>query len=153
VHAEMLHGNYFKHVLDEAGDTNDPRYDVTVNAFTTPHQEVRYDRADYGFLRRVILEGQSETADTFKVGHAKMFPNITTINAGGTCTSTYQVPIDETHTLYIGHRGYKFPEWVDVPEQKSEDVPWFPIPTHDADGNWIQDDIVAQDIMVMTEQG
>jgi len=29
-------------------------------------------------------------------------------------------------------------------------VPWFDIPTHERNGDWIRDDIVAQDIMVMT---
>ena len=102
-------------------------------------------------FRRVVLEGDQKDADTYSIGHAKMFPNITTINAGGTCTSTYQVPIDDTHTLYIGHRAYRFPDWVRVPKQ--DEVPWFEIPTHDENGDWIRDDIVAQDIMVMTAQG
>ena len=115
------------------------------------HETVEYERVSYGLLRRVVLEGDKKDADTYNVGHAKMFPNITTINAGGTCTSTYQVPIDDTHTLYIGHRAYRFPEWVRVPKQ--DDVPWFEIPTRDENGDWIRDDIVAQDIMVMTAQG
>jgi 5,5'-dehydrodivanillate O-demethylase len=38
-----------------------------------------------------------------------------------------------------------------VPEQ--DEVPWFEIPVRDANGDWIRDDIVAQDIMVMTAQG
>ena len=59
--------------------------------------------------------------------------------------------IDDTHTLYIGHRAYRFPEWVRVPKQ--DEVPWFEIPTRDEKGDWIRDDIVAQDIMVMTAQG
>jgi 5,5'-dehydrodivanillate O-demethylase oxygenase subunit len=150
-HAEWLHGHFFKHALDEQGDPNDPKFEINVNPMLRHHDEIEYERVSYGFLRRVALEGDRKDADTYSVGHAKLFPNITTINAGGTCTSTYQVPIDDTHTLYIGHRAYRFPEYVRVPEQA--EVPWFEIPTHDRNGDWIRDDIVAQDIMVMTSQG
>ena len=150
-HAEWLHGHFFKHALDEQGDPNDPRFEINVNPMLRHHEEIEYERVSYGFLRRVALEGDRKDADTYAVGHAKLFPNITTINAGGTCTSTYQVPIDDTHTLYIGHRAYRFPEHVRVPAQP--EIPWFEIPTHDQNGDWICDDIVAQDIMVMTSQG
>jgi len=150
-HAEWLHGHFFKHALDQQGDPADPRYEINVAPMLRHHEEVEYERVSYGLLRRVVLEGDKKDADTYNVGHAKMFPNITTINAGGTCISTYQVPIDDEHTLYIGHRAYRFPDWVSVPEQ--DEVPWFEIPTHDANGDWIRDDIVAQDIMVMTAQG
>jgi 5,5'-dehydrodivanillate O-demethylase len=150
-HAEWLHGHFFKHALDEQGDPADPRYQLNVEPMMRHHEKVEYEPASYGLLRRVVLEGDQKDADTYSVGHAKLFPNITTINAGGTCTSTYQVPVDDTHTLYIGHRAYRFPEWVPVPKQ--DEVPWFEIPTHDDNGDWIRDDIVAQDIMVMTAQG
>jgi 5,5'-dehydrodivanillate O-demethylase len=36
---------------------------------------------------------------------------------------------------------------------KQDEVPWFEIPTRDENGDWIRDDIVAQDIMVMAAQG
>lgn len=102
----------------------------------------------YGALYwRAIKKAQTPTMWATQ----KCFPNITTINAGGTFISTYQVPIEDTRTLYLGHRAYRFPEWVNVPEQ--DEVQWFEIPTHDANGDWIRDDIVAQDIMVMTAQG
>ncbi len=151
VHAEWLHGHFFKHALDQRGDPQDPRYEINALPMMRKHSEFRYDRTDYGFIRRVVLEGDTAQADTFSVGHAKIFPNITTINAGGTCTSTFQVPVDDTHTLYIGHRAYRFPEWVSVPEQA--EVPWFPIPVKDEQGRWIDDDIVGQDLMVMISQG
>jgi 5,5'-dehydrodivanillate O-demethylase len=150
-HAEWLHGHFFKYALDEQADPVDPRYEINVKPMMRHHETIEYERVSYGFLRRVTLEGDRKDADTYSVGHAKLFPNITTINAGGTCTSTYQVPIDDSHTLYIGHRAYRFPEGVRVPKQA--EVPWFEIPTKDANGDWIRDDIVAQDIMVMTAQG
>ncbi|HEX9464892.1 MAG TPA: aromatic ring-hydroxylating dioxygenase subunit alpha [Alphaproteobacteria bacterium] len=150
-HAEWLHGHFFKYALDEQGDPDDPRYEINVMPFMRRHEDFDYERVPYGFIRRVVLEGDRKDADTYAVGHAKIFPNITTINAGGTCISTYQIPVDDTHTLYIGHRGYRFPDWVQVPRQ--DDVPWFEIPTRDQNGEWIRDDIVAQDIMVMTAQG
>ncbi|MSQ53077.1 MAG: hypothetical protein EXR28_14450 [Betaproteobacteria bacterium] len=74
---------------------------------TRKHQEIRYDPTDYGFIRRVVLEGDSKSADIFNVGHGKVFPNLTTVNRGGTCKSTFQVPVDDTHTLYLGHRAYR----------------------------------------------
>jgi 5,5'-dehydrodivanillate O-demethylase len=151
VHAEWLHGHFFKYALDQRGNPDDPRYEINAIPMMRKHSTFRYDRTDYGFIRRVVLEGESEAADTFSVGHAKIFPNITTINAGGTCVSTYQVPVDDTHTLYIGHRAYRFPDWIDVPTQT--EVPWFPIPIKDEAGRWMDDDIVGQDLMVMISQG
>jgi 5,5'-dehydrodivanillate O-demethylase oxygenase subunit len=151
VHAELLHGQFFKHALDKRGDPTDPKYEINVAPMTRRHEEIRYDPTDYGFIRRVVLEGDGKNADMFNVGHGKVFPNITTVNGGGTCTSTFQVPVDDTHTLYLGHRAYRFPEWVTPPKQ--EEVPWFPIPIKDENGNWIDDDIVGQDLMVMIAQG
>ena len=151
VHAELLHGQFFKYALDQRGDPSDPKYEINVAPMVRKHQEIRYDPTDYGFVRRVLLEGDSKSADMFNVGHGKVFPNLTTVNGGGTCTSTFQVPVDDTHTLYLGHRAYRFPEWVTTPRQ--DDVPWFPIPIKDEKGNWIDDDIVGQDLMVMMAQG
>lgn len=150
-HAEWLHGHFFKYALDEQGDPNDPKYEINALPMMRHHEAFDYEHASYGFIRRVVLEGDRQDADTYAVGHAKIFPNITTINAGGTCISTYQVPVDDQHTLYLAHRAYRFPEWVETPRQ--DEVPWFEIPTHDRNGEWIRDDIVTQDIMVMTAQG
>ena len=151
VHAEILHGQFFKHALDRRGDPSDAKYEINVAPMLRKHQEIRYDRTDYGFIRRVVLEGDGKSADLFNVGHGKVFPNLTTVNGGGTCTSTFQVPVDDTHTLYLGHRGYRYPDWVTVPKQT--EVPWFEIPIKDEKGNWIDDDIVGQDLMVMMAQG
>jgi 5,5'-dehydrodivanillate O-demethylase oxygenase subunit len=151
VHAEILHGQYFKHALDQRGNPNDPKYEINVNPMIRKHQEIRYDPTEYGFIRRVVLEGDTKNADLYNVGHGKVFPNLTTVNGGGTCTSTFQVPVDDTHTLYLGHRAYRFPDWVTAPKQ--EDVPWFEIPIKDEKGRWIDDDIVGQDLMVMIAQG
>ena len=151
VHAEILHGQFFKHALDRRGDPSDAKYEINVAPMLRKHQEIRYDRTDYGFIRRVVLESDGKSADLFNVGHGKVFPNLTTVNGGGTCTSTFQVPVDDTHTLYLGHRGYRYPDWVTVPKQT--EVPWFEIPIKDEKGNWIDDDIVGQDLMVMMAQG
>ena len=36
---------------------------------------------------------------------------------------------------------------------KQDEIPWFEIPIKDEKGNWIDDDIVGQDLMVMIGQG
>jgi 5,5'-dehydrodivanillate O-demethylase len=68
---------------------------------------------------------------------------------------TYQmrVPIDDENSMHYWYTSYDAPGDLDVPAKLRARIPYFEVRYRDANGDFIRDNIEAQDIMAWTSQG
>ena len=88
---------------------------------------VRRVRATASYKRR-LMEGQSEDADDWRVGHPVMFPNTLAVGSGGGLWTVYafqiRVPMDDTHTMHYWYRAYVPPAGRGVPRHLLREAPY-----------------------------
>ena len=87
VHVEWLHGVYRNYAAERTGHTERRRKRIR-------HRKVGFDLAEYGIIKRRILEGETEEADDWKIGHWLIFPSA----QKGPDMLRFRVPVDEAHT-------------------------------------------------------
>jgi 5,5'-dehydrodivanillate O-demethylase len=149
VHTEWLHGRLHEFVEEKLGNTY---------TMSRRHLKIDFAEFEYGVYKRRLLEGQSEDADDWQVGHPVLFPNILAVGSGGGDLwrlHHYQmrVPIDDTHSMHYWYHAYEIPEGREVPAHLLERVPFYEFPTRDEAGEYVLDTIDAQDIMAWETQG
>ena len=148
VHTEWLHGKLYEFLNEDKG---------TKVAISKHHVKIAFDEFEFGIVKRRLLEGQSEDADDWTIGHPLVFPNILAGgSAGGLWTQKIfqiRVPVDDTHTWHFWYHAYIPPADTPVPSHLLENVPVYEPPVKDENGEFLLNYIHAQDIMAWTTQG
>lgn len=162
-HAVFTHGRLFQHVLDQQGRLSDDpgaRY----NAAMTEHEHARAAgkhtryrpiHNKFGFTKGRLAEGDNEDSRAWTIGiNPILFPYMLASGPGdGGIRRHYQigVPIDDTTTWHFQYFCYVFPSELPVPKQGA--VPYAEVPLKDANGEYILDYVLAQDMVAWSEQG
>ena len=161
-HATYLHGRFFQYALERQGRlTDDPqaRYNNVMRA-----QNQRLERGvyikqrpimdQYGISRGSLESDQPEDTPAWLSGpNVAIFPYMHRgIDREG-IRQSFQigVPIDDTHTWHMQYFCYTFPPELRPPEQPS--VPYAEVPIQDADGEYIVDYVLGQDMAAWDSQG
>ena len=112
------------------------------------HIKLAFDRFKYGFMKRRLLEGESEDSDDWKVGHPLLIPTILAVGNVHAPMLQIRTPIDDTHTLHITY------------STKRREVGVAPKPisvVHERlfneDGKIVPDSIPYQDMLAWVIQG
>lgn len=87
VHVEWLHGEFRNYAAEMTGKGERRRKRIR-------HLKIAFDLASYGIIKRRLLEGETEEADDWKIGHWLVFPNI----QKGPDMLRFRVPVDDTQT-------------------------------------------------------
>jgi 5,5'-dehydrodivanillate O-demethylase oxygenase subunit len=98
VHFEHLHAVFGNYQLKKLG--RPPAM------FPARHLQIEFDLFDWGFMKRRLLEGETEeeAGDEWKVGHPLLFPNILAVGASRAPTLQYRIAKDDTHTIQFAYR-------------------------------------------------
>jgi len=140
VHFEFLHATYGNYVLKKLGRPP---------AMTAAkHVKIEFEPFRYGIMKRRLLEGETEDADEWKVGHPLLFPNILAVGNEGTSSLQYRVPVDDTHTIQFAYRTTK----------RKPDAAPLPISVKysqlfNDDGKLVADSVPKQDMLGWVAQG
>jgi 5,5'-dehydrodivanillate O-demethylase len=145
VHVEWLHGEFRNYARGRAGKE-------TRRVARRRHLKIGFDMAEYGIIKRRLLEGETEEDDDWKLGHWLVFPNI----QKGTDMLRFRVPVDDTHTAqwYYSARAVK-----DGSVQRPEEIPLYEMPSPDLDGQrqprweYLSGDVDPQDNAIFAAQG
>ncbi|HLG71473.1 MAG TPA: hypothetical protein VK009_13685 [Chloroflexota bacterium] len=66
--------------------------------------KIAFDRFRYGFMKRRLLEGESEDSDDWRIGHPLLFPTILAVGEAHRPTLQIRTPVDDTHTIQFAYR-------------------------------------------------
>jgi 5,5'-dehydrodivanillate O-demethylase len=87
VHVEWLHGVFRNYAAEQTGKFDYRRKRIR-------HQKIAFDLAEYGIIKRRLLEGETENADDWNIGHWLVFPS----TQKGPDMLRFRVPVDSAHT-------------------------------------------------------
>jgi 5,5'-dehydrodivanillate O-demethylase oxygenase subunit len=152
VHTEWLHGHTYEFIKEQKGQ-------IQKVAISDHHEKIAFREFDHGITKHRLLTGQSEDCDDWKVGHPIVFPNILSVGAGDEkFNSRYyafqiRVPMDDTHTMHLWYTAYVPPKGIKVAPHLLEKVYTYAVPFKDENGEYIMDNVDAQDIMAWITQG
>ncbi len=152
-HSQWLHGAYYLHHLKETGvPESDPQWKSVRARAERKQVKLGFDRCEYGLISRVLLDGQSEDSESWRIGHLRVFPNTSCLAQSGSSMQNYAVPIDDEHTLHIWLEHYYFDPDLDV--KKQEVIPHYELPWDrlDEHGNFLNNNVNDQDYMVFVAQ-
>jgi 5,5'-dehydrodivanillate O-demethylase len=148
VHTEWLHGALYEFRHEAEG---------AKVAIARHHKKIAFDEFKFGIIKRRLMEGQSEDSSDWTTGHPVVFPHTLAVGSGGGGWKSYQfqirVPIDDTTTEHYWYAAYVPPPDAKVPQRLLDEVPSFPLPSKDEDGEYLLDMIYAQDVMAWETQG
>jgi 5,5'-dehydrodivanillate O-demethylase len=141
VHLEYLHTRYFNYLLRHQGKkpTMQQRH----------HVKIGFDVFDFGITKRRLLDGETEDAEGWRVGHPVLWPNILAL--GGTNGPRFEirVPVDDTHSRVYHY--FTKPVRPGTPPQ--DEIPFFEVPYKQANGVLVLDTVLGQDMMAWVTQG
>lgn len=143
-HLEALHGEHLRHMRERRGLAPPSHY-------LRRHRRVAFERLPYGILKQRLLEGQSEEADDWSIGHPLIFPTMVRLGAGRQHRLQIRVPLDQTTTWHLWVAFYEAPREHPLPPQ--EEVPLYDVPWRDADGRFLSETVDGGDIMAWVSQG
>jgi len=148
VHTEWLHGKLQEFVEEKAGSSY---------AISRHHLKIAFAEFEYGIYKRRLLEGQTEDADDWTVGHPILFPHTLAVGSAAPDYRMYafqiRVPMDDTHTLHYWYTAFVPPAGAVVPPELLAEVPFYHVPCVDEEGEYRLDMIDAQDVMAWETQG
>jgi 5,5'-dehydrodivanillate O-demethylase len=145
VHVEWLHGVFRNYSAERSGRSELKRKRVY-------HQRIGFDIAEYGIIKRRILEGETEESDDWKIGHWLIFPTI----QKGPDMLRFRVPVDETHTAQWYYSIHPFNEGE---RQTKEQMPLYHMPSPELDSHGqpmyelLNNDVDPQDNAIFISQG
>jgi 5,5'-dehydrodivanillate O-demethylase len=141
VHLEYLHTRYFNYLLRHQGKppSIEQRH----------HVKIGFDVFGFGITKRRLLDGETEDAEGWRVGHPILWPNILAL--GGTNGPRFEirVPTDDTHTRVYHY--FTRPVPPGTPPQA--EIPFFEVPYKQANGVLVLDTVLGQDMMAWVTQG
>ncbi|MBI3968369.1 MAG: Rieske 2Fe-2S domain-containing protein [Chloroflexi bacterium] len=140
-HLEHLHTRYMNYVMKRKGQPP--------IAKEKRHVKIGFDLFEWGIIKRRLLEGQSEDADDWKIGHPVLFPNMLAVGASHEPQYQIRVPIDDRHTLHYWY----FTKLRGAGKPPQTEIPVFDFPYAYEDGRLIVDTVFNQDMMVWVTQG
>jgi 5,5'-dehydrodivanillate O-demethylase len=148
IHVEWLHGKLYEFVREGSGETV---------AAARRHQKIDFTEFDYGIYKHRLLEGQTEDADDWKIGHPIIFPYML---ASGQANPSWhhhalqlRIPIDDQNTLHLWYSAFTPPAEAEVPPHLRERVWAYDVPYRDQHGEFTLWNIDTQDIMAWLTQG
>ncbi len=153
VHVEWLHGRFSDYVLERQGRSDLKRqfYRAGQVGGNGAHQKIGFDAFEHGIIKRRVVEGGSEQAPEWRIGHPILFPNILRVGSN----FQYRVPVDDEQTLHIWFTAYPQPPEAEVPKQDT--IPYYEVPLpFDERGrvDWSKlDNNSGQDILAWVTQG
>ncbi len=148
VHTEWLHGKLYEFVKEREG---------AQVAISRHHLKIRFEEFPYGIYKQRFLEGQSEDADDWTVGHPILFPNILAVGNASPTSRNYayqiRIPIDDENTLHLWYNAYLPPADAIVPPHLLEKTFAYDVPYRDESGDFDLEMVDSQDIMAWVTQG
>lgn len=148
IHAEWLHQYYNTYVVQR---NEGVRWDQVELGRKDVAEKIKFDRFDYGIVKRKVSEGGSEQDDQWLVGHPMVFPNVLVSGDAAWVTVQWRVPMDDVRTLHVTYYIYRPAPGTSVPAQES--VPFRYVPIRDENGRYIVDYILNQDFVAWATQG
>jgi 5,5'-dehydrodivanillate O-demethylase len=145
VHVEWGHGRLGRYAVERKGIT-DPRTIERFNGVSRRHVKIDFKRVEFGIQKFRLMEGESEDAEGWRVGHPMVFPNFVRIGQLGYSEFQIRVPVDDTHTWHLAYQVYFPGDAVAVPQQ--DPVPAFEVPQQE-----LPDFILGQDFLCWVAQG
>ncbi len=145
VHVEWLHGVFRSYAAERTGKSERRRQRIR-------HRKIAFDMAEYGIIKRRLLEGESEDSDDWKIGHWLVFPSI----QKGPDMLRFRVPVDETHTAQWY---YSVHPLEDGETQTAEAIPLYEMPSPELDRHgqpqfqYLDNDVDPQDNAIFASQG
>jgi 5,5'-dehydrodivanillate O-demethylase len=139
IHFEYLHNRYGRYLLKRQGKPVMPEMPKTA--------KVDFEVFEYGIIKRRLLEGQSEQADDWRIGHPVLFPNILTLTDVGRPAFQIRVPVDDSHTLHFWYITTT-PEAGAAPTTVVQEFPYA-----DEKGRMFVETTKGQDMMAWITQG
>jgi 5,5'-dehydrodivanillate O-demethylase len=145
VHVEWLHGEFRNYAATHTRRAERKRNHVR-------HLKIGFDLAEYGIVKRRVLEGENEESDDWKIGHWLVFPSI----QKGPDMLRFRVPVDEGRTAqwYLSvhplHNG---------DAQRPEQIPFYEMPSpvlnERGQPRWelLDGDVDIQDNAIFASQG
>ena len=148
VHTEWLHGKLHEFAREARGEKV---------AISQHHRKIAFEEFEFGVYKRRLLEGQTEDAEDWRVGHPVLFPTVLSVGNGDAYARrhSYQirVPIDDMHTMHYWYDAYVPPADLPIPRHLLESIPLYEVPAQDANGDFIIDNVDSQDMMAWVTQG
>ncbi len=148
VHTEWCHGAITNYLREAEG---------VKTAIAKHHLKYGWSETDYGIVKRRVLEGRTEADDDWAIGHPIYFPcTLASSNEGDLWREyrfRFRVPMDDHHTMHYWYAGYVPPGGKTVPKELHDNVCVYPVEYLDKDGEYLLEEIHAQDIMVWITQG
>ena len=141
VHIEFLHMMYTNYVRRRKGMAEIP---------LRKHKQLAFEPFEYGIIKKRLWEGDSEDSEEWRVGHPQIFPGTAQVSYHeGWVQFQIRVPIDDTNTTVF---------WYNCRPLKpgdplQQDVPVWDNPWANEQGEYIPEQLNAQDMMVMLSQG
>jgi len=145
VHVEWLHGEFRNYAAERTGKIDRQKKHIR-------HLKVAFDLAEYGIIKRRLLQGETEESDDWKIGHWLVFPNI----QKGPDMLRFRVPVDDAHTAQWYYSTHSLN---DGERQRPEEIPLYemPSPVLDKHGQpqWqlLDGDVDPQDNAIFVSQG
>jgi 5,5'-dehydrodivanillate O-demethylase len=140
VHFEFLHATYGNYVREKLG--------LPPGMVPAKHVKIAFDLFPYGIMKRRLLEGESEEADEWRIGHPLIFPNLLAVGNEGKATLQYRVPVDDTHTVQIAYRTF-----ARAPGAEPLPISVTYSRLFEADGSLVADTVPKQDMLGWVAQG
>jgi 5,5'-dehydrodivanillate O-demethylase len=148
VHTEWLHGKLHEFLKEGSGEK------VTISRH---HVKIDFTEWEYGIYKHRLLEGQSEDADDWRIGHPIIFPYLLANGYSNPSWQNYafqiRVPIDDENTLHLWYNAFVPPAEAVVPLHLRERIWTYDVPYRDEHGEFTLWNIDSQDIMAWTTQG
>jgi 5,5'-dehydrodivanillate O-demethylase len=145
VHVEWLHGVFRNYAAQRAGNYEKQRNRIR-------HRKVAFDLANYGIIKRRLLEGETEDADDWKIGHWLVFPS----TQKGPDMLRFRVPVDDGHTAQWYYSIHPLEEGQ---TQTADEIPLYvmPSPVLDEHGQprfeLLDNEVDPQDNAIFASQG
>ncbi|HXR85954.1 MAG TPA: Rieske 2Fe-2S domain-containing protein [Stellaceae bacterium] len=142
LHIEYLHMRYTNYVNKRKGL---PPVQIRT------HKEIAFDIFEYGINKRRLWEGDSPDSQEWTIGHPQIFPGHAMVAYGGTDWVQYQlrIPVDDTNTILYWYNSRRR----DAGKAPQAGVSLWENPWSTPGGDFIPEQLNAQDMMVMITQG
>jgi 5,5'-dehydrodivanillate O-demethylase len=149
VHTEWLHGALYEFIHE--------RDNVKV-AIAKHHLKIAFDEFEHGIVKRRLVEGQTEDASDWRVGHPVVFPNILAVSVGyGPAWISYElqfrVPIDDQTTEHYWYNAFVPAADTPIPAELLDRVSVYDVPVRGLDGERLLEYIHGQDALAWETQG
>jgi 5,5'-dehydrodivanillate O-demethylase len=142
LHIEYLHMRYTNYVNRRKG---------LPPVQTRTHKEIAFDVFEYGINKRRLWEGDSPDSQEWTIGHPQIFPGHAMVAYGGTDWVQYQlrIPVDDTNTILYWYNSRRR----ETGKALQAEVSMWENPWSTPGGDFIPEQLNAQDMMVMITQG